>query len=228
MRQLKQINETLEAWQKSTGLPLLGSEQGSEAWFKAKLGVISASNASKVVAKYDSETRNTYMCELVAQICTGQMAEESNFKAMVWGKENEASALSSYTLETNFEVTQVPFIFKDDTFRVGCSPDGVTPSHGLELKCPYNSANYIKFLCGDDLKSEWMKQVQFCMWVTDAEMWDVSQFDRRMKTKPIHTVTVARDKETMACFDKMVPQFISDMDAMLIKAGGEFGQQWGF
>lgn len=226
MRTLKQIKDTLVGFEKAFGLPVIGCEQGSQAWLKTKLGVISASNAAKVVAKVDSETRHTYMCELVAQVCTGAMPDENNFKAMEWGKLNEAAALSSYMLETNFEVMQVPFIFKDETFRVGCSPDGITPTHGLELKCPYNTANYIKFLCDDELKSEWMKQVQFCMWVTDAEKWDVSQYDKRMRTKPLHTITVERDAKQIKIFDEMVPQFILDMDAMLVKAGASWGEQW--
>lgn len=226
MRSLANINQGLNNFEKQFGLPLLGAAQGSEVWRKAKLGVISASCASKAVAKIDSDTRHTYMCELVAQICTGEQPEENNFKATQWGKEYEAAALSCYALETNFIVTQVPFVFKDDSFRVGCSPDGITETHGLELKCPYNTANYIKFLTDDTLKSEWMKQVQFSMWVCDAELWDVSQYDPRMKALAMHTITVERDEKCMKQFDEMIPQFILDMDKMLAKTGCEWGAQW--
>ena len=223
---LKQINETLKRFEETHGLPVIGCEQGSEAWKKLKLGVISASNAHKAVAKPDSETRHTYMCELVAQVCTGEQPEEFNFKATAWGKDNEPAALSGYQVTTNFEVTQVPFIFKDDTFRVGCSPDGITETHGLELKCPYNTSNFIKFIADDSLKSEWAKQVQFCMWVTQAQLWDVSQFDPRMKVKSIHTITVERDEKQMKVFDELIPQFISDMDKILEQVGAQFSNQW--
>lgn len=227
MLNLNQINETLKRFEEIHGLPVIGCEQGSDAWKKLKLGVISASNAAKVVAKVDSETRHTYMCELVAQVCTGEQPEEVNARALMWGKDKEAAALSSYQLATNFDVTQVPFIFKDDTFRIGCSPDGITPTHGLELKCPYNTANFIKFIADDSLKSEWLKQVQFCMWVTGAQLWDVSQYDPRMKVRSIHTITVERDDKQMKVFEEMVPQFISDMDKILEQVGCSYSQQWG-
>ena len=51
MKTLKQIDQLLSDFEKRYSLNVRGCEQGSAAWFNMKLGVISASNASRAVAK---------------------------------------------------------------------------------------------------------------------------------------------------------------------------------
>lgn len=223
---LDDINKTLTVWSERYGMPIHEAQQGSAAWFKLKLGVVSASNASKAVAKKDSETRATYMAELVGQVCTGIM-EEINSKYLDWGNDHEDSARSCYEFQTGNDMIQLPFVFKDDSFRVGCSPDGIVSlSKGVEIKCPYNSTNYIRFLTDDKIKPEYHWQTQFTLWVMDAGEWDFVQYDPRMKLKPMRILTVARDEEKMKAFDDLIPAFIQDMDKMLAKTGCAFGEQW--
>lgn len=227
MKTQDEIGSLLNRFGEKYSLHVIDAAQGSEAWFRLKLGVISASNASKVVAKRDSETRATYMAELVAQVATGIM-EELNSKYVAWGHEHEDAARSHYEFTTGHSLTQVPFIFKDDSFRVGCSPDALIfdAKSGVEIKCPYNTVHFIKFLTEDKLKSEYAWQNQFQMWVTDSEKWDAVQYDPRMKSKPQHIVTVERDEKAIKTLEDAVPQFIEDMDKVLIKAGVSFGEQW--
>ena len=226
MKSLNEIRENLKAFENQFGIPVLDSIQGSDAWFKLKLGVISASNASKVVAKKDSETRNTYMCQLVAQVCTGIM-DEINGKALDWGKQTEDSARACYEFSTGATMTQLPFVYKDGLFREGCSPDGiVSPTKGVEIKCPFNTVNYIQFLANGHIKPEYVWQYQYTMRVMGAKEWDFVQYDPRMKTTPIKIVTISVDEEKQKTMDDAVPQFISDMDKMLEKIGIKFGDHW--
>ncbi len=226
MKTLEQISEINSAFEKKFGLPIVGAQQKSELWFKTKLGVLSASNASKIVAKADSDTRASYMASLVAQVCTG-ICEEINSKYMDWGNTHEDAARSSYEFETGFTVTELPFIFKDNTFRAGCSPDGfVTENKGVEIKCPYNSEHHIKSLIADKIKPEYQWQTQFTLWVLDAESWDFVSFDPRMRKSPLHIMTVEKDDKKQKIFDELVPAFIEDMDKMLKQIGIEFGEQW--
>lgn len=226
MKSLAEIRGLLNAFEKKFGYRVDGAEQGSEAWFKMKLGVLSASNASKIVAKIDSDTRFTYMAELIGQVCTG-IVEEVNSKHMDWGRQNEAAARSYYEFASGLSMTQLPFVFKDQSFRVGCSPDGlVNDKKGAEIKAPWATANYIKFLVEDDIKSEWKWQYQFTMHVLGAEQWDFCQYDPRMKTKPMKILTVDRDPKMQKTLEDAIPQFIADMDKMLIKIGINFGDQW--
>ncbi len=166
------------------------------------------------------------MSELVAQVCTGIM-EEINSKYLDWGTQQEDAARSYYEFSSGHTVTQLPFVFKDNSFREGCSPDGiVTESKGVEIKCPYNTVHFIKFLTADEIKSEYDWQAQYTLRVMGAEEWDFVQYDPRMKTTPMHTITVKRDVEKQKKFDDLVPAFIEDMDKMLGKIGVNFGDQW--
>lgn len=226
MKRLIQINELLVDFEKIYGYRIVDSAQQSEAWFNAKLGVLSASNASKIVAKRDSETRNTYMCELVAQICTG-LHKEFGGAALDWGNQHEDAARAYYEFATGFQLTPLPFVFKDASYREGCSPDAfVNDKRGCEIKCPFDSTNFIKFLVADDIKPEWRWQYQFTLRVTDADQWDFCEYDPRMLLKPMHIVTVERDEKMQKTFEDAVPQFIDDMDKMLAQIGVKFGDQW--
>jgi putative phage-type endonuclease len=227
MKTLAQINNLLLAFEDKYKLPIAGFEQGSETWHKVKLGVLSASNASKIVAKKDSETRATYMAELVAQVCTGQV-EELNNKFVEWGKIHEPAARSSYEFDNDVKVQQVPFVFMDENFREGCSPDGLVYElkKGIEVKCPFNAANYIKFFCDDKLKSEYQWQVQYSLRVLGSDSWDVVQYHPQMRKNPLKFLTIERDEEKQKTLADAVPQFLHDMDQLLNKIGLSYGCQW--
>lgn len=227
MSKLANYDKVLREFEKKFDLEVRSAKQQSERWLQLKLGVISMSNASRAVAKKGTETRNTYLCELVAEVCTG-VIEELSFKQMEWGKQHEDAARTSYEFSTGQHMAPLTFVFKDSTFRVGCSPDGVIlqsikPS---EIKCPWDSANYIKFLLDGVQKPEWKWQNQGTLWVMDADEMDVTQYDPRMKAKPIHTLIVSKDSEMQKKLDDSIPELILDMDKMLKEIGVEFGEQW--
>lgn len=226
MKTQAQIQQINSKFKELSGIDLDQVQQGSEMWLKTRLGVLTASNASKIVAKKDSETRLTYMCELVAQVCTGEV-EEINSKYLDWGHDHEAAARSAYSFESGFEIKEIPFVFKNETFRIGASPDGtINDKIGVEIKCPYNSANYIKFLCEDKIKSEYLWQVQFSMYVLDCDEYHFCQFHPSMKRRPIKIVQILKDEEKQKTLADAVPQFIYDMDQMLLKIGVKYGDQW--
>lgn len=207
------------------GIDLNVAQQGSGTWMQAKLGVLSASNAEAILAGVTTATRATYMADLVAQIATG-IFPEVNAAAMNWGKTHEDSARASYEFATDSKIEQVSFIFADANFRIGASPDGfINGKRGVEIKCPYNSKNYIEFLTADKVKPEWLKQANFSMWAFGLKEWDFAQYDPRMKKNPLHKITLLADEKLFAAFDDCVPQFIADMDKMLAKAGFKFGDQ---
>lgn len=227
MKTLADVNELLKQFEEKYGMPMADAQQGSEAWLTLKLGVISASNASKMVAKAGSATRDSYMAELVAQVATGIMPEISA-KPMEWGKDHEDAARSSYEFMTGENTTEVPFVFLDNSFRVGVSPDFILDgkNKGGEIKCPWNSVHYIQFLTSDKIKPEWDWQVQLTLKVIGADTWDFCQYDPRMKKNPLKITTIDRDEKKQKTLDDAIPQFISDMDKMLQKAGFEFGEHW--
>ena len=127
------------------------------------------------------------------------------------------------------KVTESPILFRDESMRTACSPDGLCSNgFGLELKCPFTSRDFMKFRLGgfEAIKSAYMAQVQYSMWVTGKEAWFFANYDPRMKREGIHHVVVERDPQYMTDFNEMVPEFIEKMDEALAEIGFTFGEQW--
>lgn len=203
-------------------------EQGSQEWLMAKLGVISASNISKVLAKKGTETRAGYMSELIGQIATRE-AEELNAKALTWGKDNEVAARAVYQFDQSVNVESIGFIYGPDK-RTGCSPDGRITSlnKGLEIKCPLTPKVHVDFLTMDKVKIEYIYQVQFSMFVTGFDQWDFCSYHPKFKVPGtmFKAITIDRDQALMDRFANDVGEFVSDMDKELMKLSIKFGDQW--
>jgi len=201
-------------------------DQGSEAWKNLKLGVLSGSNISKALAKKGTETRNTYLMELVGQIATRQF-DEINAKSLEYGKVNEVAARAAYEFETGHKVQQIGFIYAQSK-RLGASPDGIMPTikKGLELKCPITAKVHADFLCNDKIKPEYIYQVQFSLFVSQYETWDFASFNPSFKTNMLKIVTIEKDPKVFERFENELPEFISDLDTALAKLALNFGAQW--
>lgn len=203
-------------------------QQGSPDWLMLKLGVLSASNADKIVAKRDSAGRATYMASLISQICSCVIPEEMNFKAMEHGKLYEPAARDALGVALGFiEIKELPFMFMDESMRAGVSPDGVYGNTIVEIKCPHNGENFIKFAAFDDNKKEWRWQAQFQLFAGKAEQHIFCQYDQRMALcNNLHYVETDRIDADQKTLEDAVPQFIADLDAALLKLGVEFGAHW--
>lgn len=224
---LKKFENQIKTFQDRFGTDIILAEQGSTAWLQCRLGVITSSEIGDAIAGIKTKTRNTYLCKLVAEVAAG-MIEEINSKYMEWGKMHESAARASYEFKNNCVIDQTGLIFRDDTFREGCSVDGFIRGQNkvAEVKCPYNTTNYIKFLLNDDVKKEWALQCQHQMRCTGADVVDIIQYDPRMTVSPLHVLTFERDQKTQEMFDELIPAFIQDMDTMLEMIGIRYGAQW--
>jgi hypothetical protein len=208
-------------------------EQGSPEWLRARLGVISASRASDLIAtgrggKGRGKAYETYLLELVAEVATGQSPEQGTFKQAQWGHDNEDSARQIFAFHVGLPVQETTFIYANKEMRYGCSPDGIADDHsGLELKCPFTTQVHLDFLLNGNIKPEYIDQCQFSMFVTDLPYWHFGSFDPRMKVKPFHAVTLERDESMMKTFEDAIGEMTYDIDKALEKIGMKFGDQWG-
>jgi exodeoxyribonuclease (lambda-induced) len=221
----KLIQERLAKHAPVFGFDPVNVEQQSYDWFRMRLGVITASQAAKVVMKSNSQTRLSYMAQLVAEIATGEPRENMSNKATEWGNENEPKALETYRFITGRPVDSAPFLLTDD-MRCGASPDGLSSDRGIEIKCPLMSENHVMTLCEGNIKKDYQWQVDFSLWVTGLDLWDFGSFDPRMRKNNLHVITVERNDSRMKTLDDAIPQFISELDKMLYSAGFQWGEQW--
>lgn len=203
-------------------------QQGSADWLMLKLGVLSASNADKIVAKRDSMTRATYMASLISQVCSCVIPEEMNFKAMEHGKLYEPAARDALSVALGFvNIQELSFMFSDESLRVGVSPDGLFDNTIVEIKCPFNGENFIKFAAFETNKKDWAWQAQFQLFAGKADEHIFCQYDPRMVLcNNLHYVKTERDEAMQKTLADAIPQFIADMDQALNRLGVTFGDHW--
>jgi len=179
---------------------LIECEQGSEEWFQARLGMVTASKFAMATSKARSKdpkavskVRFSYMCALLAERTTGNLVDTFQSKTMDWGVDSEMQALTAYHLETGNSVDRVGFVKYDDS--TGASPDGLVGDDGMvQFKCP-DSHTHIAYLLNRELPSVYKKQVHGEMWVCGRQWSDFVSYDPRQPYKDIMIVRVQRDEK---------------------------------
>lgn len=220
--------ESLAKLQSVFGFNPAEVQQGSVDWLIMRAGVLSASNADKIVAKRDSEGRQTYMASLIDQVITCQVADGGTFKQTEFGKQYEPAAREALSVALGFvEIKELPFMYMNESMRVGVSPDGLFDNTVCELKCPFDGANFAKFACFDGVKKAWRWQSQFQLWATGAERHIFAQYNpRAVLCDNLYYSETEISGSDFATLNDAVPQFIADMDVALSKLGVRFGGHW--
>ena len=189
---------------------ILDVEQGTEEWLQARLGVPTASNYSKIITSTGkpSAQADKYINDLVAQKLTGEIPEMFKSDAMQRGNDLEPQARAYYEFMTDNVVEEVGLILNYD--GAGCSPDGlIGDDGGLEIKCPLG-ATHVSYLRANKLPTEYVQQVQGCMYITGRSWWDFVSFHPDMESMIIR---VERDDEFIEKLDvqmKALLQTIND------------------
>src|SRR5215472_3174730 len=121
--------------------------QRSPEWFQARLGKVTASRISDVMAelkKGEATSRRNYRRQLALEqyYKTPQDSAYQSF-AMAQGIAMEAEARSAYAFATGWAIEEVGFVQHPTIALAGASPDGLVGTHGmLEIKCPDPNAMY--------------------------------------------------------------------------------------
>lgn len=158
-------------------------EQRSPEWFAARLGKVTASRISDLMARTKSgysASRANYMAELVCERLTGVKTEGYTNAAMQWGIDNEAAAKAAYSFMTDNAIEDRGFIDHPYIEMAGASPDGLVGKDGLvEVKCP-NSASHIETLLSEAIDGKYLLQMQFQMACAVRRWCDFVSFDPRL------------------------------------------------
>ena len=163
-------------------------------WQKQRLGKFTASEIYKLLVNGKNgntfgQTALTYIKEKAAEILTGEAEQISN-KAMEWGTLHEPSAISAYKKrygdlgDIEYYGVENPKFIEHTEFSGG-SPDAVSTTHLIEVKCPYRSVNHLEnlTLTSETFKAEHLEyyaQIQFNMLLTGKELAHFVSFDPRM------------------------------------------------
>lgn len=167
---------------------IINCVQGSDEWFAARLGLVTASHFSDVLNKKTG--RGTYMMRLVAEKQQGKSQDGFQSAAMENGTIYEEYARKFYEDKFGVIVKQVGFIKMG---QVGCSPDGlVDDDGGIEIKCSEGPTHY-RIILKDKMPTTHIPQVQGNMWVADRKWWDFISYDPWGKYKPFYCTRIERD-----------------------------------
>ena len=184
-------------------------EQGSDAWFRARLGIPTASEFHTVLAKGKdggaSVTRKTYMLKLAGEIITGEPMENYSNAYMARGNEMEDEARSFYTFMTGTDVKRVGFVRNGNT---GCSPDGLIDANGMheiKTKAPHL---FIECALRDSFPPEHKAQCQGGLWVAEREWIDLTVYWPKM---PGLTIRSYRDEPYIRDLAAAVEKFNSEL-----------------
>jgi len=200
-------------------LTVYDCEQGSEDWFRARMGIPTASEFGTVLAPRagsEGKMRRTYLHKLAGEIITGEPMERYGNAHMDRGHEMEAEARSLYAFMSDADPTQIGFLRNG---QKGCSPDSLIGDAGmLEIKTKLPHL-LIDCILKDDFPAEHKAQCQGALWVAEREWVDIAVYWPRM---PLFVKRAYRDEEYISKLSDAIDAFNADLAAVvdLIKAYG--------
>ncbi len=205
----------------TSDLELIDVQQGSDEWFEARLGLVTASNFAIVMASGrdggDSMTRTQYLHRLAGERITGRLAEETfKSRAMERGKEMEPEAIADYERQRGVTVRRVGLAINFKKLRrCGASPDGLVGfDGGVETKTMRPDLMIPLLIRGSAMPAEHRAQVQGNMHVLERDWWDLKIFYPGM---PDFTVRVARDEHYIRELDNQIQVFNHELDRLVEK-----------
>lgn len=210
---------------------LLSLEQESEEWLKVRLRLVTASRFSDILTKPRSkadkeagalsDTANSYMMELAAQIITNEQKHVSS-APLEWGSKHESSACAEYEIEHGMDVDHVGICIHGSRM-VGGSPDGLVGESGIiEIKCPHNSVNHLKTILAGTMPSYHTPQVQGNLWLLEREWCDFISFDPRIDPDSklrLFCTRVYRDDQYIKRLEKEVMSFTEKLSHLMSELG---------
>lgn len=164
--------------------------QRTPEWIEIKRGKMSASNADTIIA--NGKGLETYIYNLMAEYYSS--AEKENYinADMQRGIDLEPEARLEFEFYTGLDVQEVGFVEYNEF--IGVSPDGLIGEDGLiEIKCP-NDSIYFKLLLNDNIKPEYIAQMQMQMYVTDRQYCYFVSYNPNFE-KSLYIKKINRDEE---------------------------------
>lgn len=204
----------------SNDLQIIDCEQGSEEWLKARLGVPSASNFSKIVTSTGklSDSLRKYAEELASDMLIIEPEQGYKSEEMKRGNELEPEAREAYQEYSFCEVKEAGFMIKEGC---GYSSDGLVGKDLLiEIKCPIK-VTHTKYLHDKKLPTKYFQQCQGGLMVSGRKYLDFVSYHPNFRgDKKLFVVRVERDEEFIDKLRIGIEKVISLRDSILAKIKG--------
>ena len=197
--------------------------QGSEAWFKARLGVITASRLGDVMRKTkwgESTYKERLRLELAIERITGKSASNVVMnQAMRDGVEREPDARALFEAITGKDVALCGSFNHPTIPNTSASPDGLLRDENavLELKCPTH-LTHARNIMSDTMPKNYVYQVQWQIACTESDFaYFASYHPDFPKQLRLKWVRVEKDDSIIKSLEEAVRQFDIEIEDLIIK-----------
>ena len=202
-------------------------EQRTEEWFQQRLGKVTASRISDVIAKTKtgvSTSRQNYLVQLVSERLTGKKGDSFVNQAMLDGIEREGAARAIYMLNRDVSVTEVGFFDHPVIKNSGASPDGAVNAEEdgkyaglIEIKCPIETT-HTNTLMSKSVPSKYIPQMQWQLACTGAKWVDFVSYNPNFPMElQLFVARVDRDDTYIAELEAEVVKFLEEVEQTIIK-----------
>jgi putative phage-type endonuclease len=203
-------------------------EQRTEEWFQQRLGKVTASRISDVIAKTKtgvSTSRQNYLVQLVSERLTGKKGDSFVNQAMLDGIEREAAARELYMRTRGVSVTEVGFFDHPTIAMSGASPDGAVNAEEegkyiglIEIKCPIETT-HTNTLMSKSVPSKYIPQMQWQLACTNARWVDFVSYNPNFPEElQLFVARVDRDDSyIIGELEAEVIKFLDEVEQTIIK-----------
>jgi putative phage-type endonuclease len=202
-------------------------EQRTEEWFQQRLGKVTASRISDVIAKTKtgvSTSRQNYLVQLVSERLTGKKGDSFVNQAMLDGIERESAARELYMQTRGTSVTEVGFFDHPTIVMSGASPDGAVNAEEdgkyaglIEIKCPIETT-HTNTLMSKSVPSKYIPQMQWQLACTGAKWVDFVSYNPNFPEElQLFVARVDRDDTYIGELEAEVIKFLDEVEQTIIK-----------
>jgi putative phage-type endonuclease len=203
-------------------------EQRTEEWFQQRLGKVTASRISDVIAKTKtgvSTSRQNYLVQLVSERITGKKGDSFVNQAMLDGIERESAARELYERARGVSVTEVGFFDHPTIAMSGASPDGAVNAEEegkyvglIEIKCPIETT-HTNTLISKSVPSKYIPQMQWQLACTNARWVDFVSYNPNFPEElQLFVARVDRDDSyIIGQLEVEVVKFLEEVEQTILK-----------
>jgi putative phage-type endonuclease len=202
-------------------------EQRSDEWHKIRMGKVTASRISDVIAKTKtgvSTSRQNYLIQLVSERLTGKKGDSFVNQAMLDGIERESAARELYMRTRGVSVTEVGFFDHPTIAMSGASPDGAVNAEEdgkyaglIEIKCPIETT-HTNTLMSKWIPNKYVPQMQWQMACTGAKWVDFISYNPNFPVElQLFVSRLHRDDDFIKELEEEVIKFLDEVDKTIIK-----------
>jgi putative phage-type endonuclease len=191
-------------------------EQRSDEWFQARLGKVTASRVSDVLATIKSGeavTRSSYRVQLVTERLTNQVTRSYVSEAMQHGIDTEDEARAFYMFSKD-NVEEVGFIDHPKIAWAGASPDGLVGDEGMiEIKCVQPHTHTLT-LINRDMPNKHLSQIMWQLACCPERKWVdfVSYQPSFPENLKMFVKRIYRDDEYIKRLEDEVQKFLAEVE----------------